>query len=419
MTAHRPRIGLFGLLGSGNIGNDAQMESMLGYLRTEHPESIIDAMCSGPERMRRLYSVDAIPLSWSTQYEQQRGSRSVVPKLLGKVIDTVRIALWVRRHDVVIVPGMGVLETTLPVRAIGSPCAMFLVSAAGRVFRTKVALVSVGANVVNQGLTRWLYKSAARLAYYRSYRDAASRDAMAPRGSRANDHVFTDLAFGVPVPFDTPGDPRVVGIGVMDFHGTNDERDRSEEIYQRYLAGMISFIRWLVDNGRDVRLFVGDTKGCDDTVISEIMADLKLHRPDLEPGRVIARPTESFGDLLREIAPAGSVVATRYHNVICALRLAKPTISVGYAAKHNDLMEKMGMSAFCQLAQTLDTALLIQQFAELEDRADQVREMIKDRNEAQARLLAGQFALLSTALLDTPATPPPVPSPADSVQATT
>ena len=29
-----PRVGLFGLLGSGNIGNDASMESILGYLRS-------------------------------------------------------------------------------------------------------------------------------------------------------------------------------------------------------------------------------------------------------------------------------------------------------------------------------------------------------------------------------------------------
>ena len=39
-----PRVGLFGLLGSGNIGNDASMESVLGYLSTEHPDAIVDAL---------------------------------------------------------------------------------------------------------------------------------------------------------------------------------------------------------------------------------------------------------------------------------------------------------------------------------------------------------------------------------------
>ena len=48
-----PRVGLFGLLGSGNIGNDASMESVLGYLRARHPGAVVDAMCMGPESAHR------------------------------------------------------------------------------------------------------------------------------------------------------------------------------------------------------------------------------------------------------------------------------------------------------------------------------------------------------------------------------
>jgi polysaccharide pyruvyl transferase WcaK-like protein len=417
VTDGPPRIGLFGLLGSGNIGNDASMESMLGYLRDACPGATIDAMCSGPERLRRLYHVDAIPLAWTSRQQDTPGSHSILHKALGKIFDTFRIAAWVRRHDTVIVPGMGVLETTLPLRALGGPYALFLVSASGKLFGTKVALVSVGANVIKQPLTRWLYKSAARLAYYRSYRDIASRDAMTPRRGAVSDPVYPDLAFGIPVPQDTGGDPRIVGVGVMDFHGSADERMQSDQIYRRYLDGITAFIRWLTDNGRDVRLFVGDTKGCDDTVIRDIITDLKVHRPELDPTRVVAASTESFGDLMREMAPAGIVVATRYHNVIGALRLAKPTICIGYAAKHDDLMADMGLSAFCQPAQTLDVALLIQQFADLEKRRDQVREMISQRNAALALHLAEQFTLLSAILLDTSAVPQAVPTRAETVQA--
>ena len=69
----------------------------------------------------------------------------------------------------------------------------------GRLFGTKVALVSVGANVMNQRLTRWLFNFAARLAFYRSYRDIGSRDAMRQRGlDTTQDHVYPDLVFGTP-----------------------------------------------------------------------------------------------------------------------------------------------------------------------------------------------------------------------------
>ena len=72
---------------------------------------------------------------------------------------------------------------------------------------------------------------------------------------------------------------------------------------------------------------------------------------------------------MREMAPVGTVVAIRYHNVICALKLCKPTISIGYATKHDLLMADMGLSEFCQFANTLDVDRLIEQFTELESRS--------------------------------------------------
>ena len=59
-----PRVGLFGLLGSGNIGNDASMEAVLRYVQTRHPSVVIDVMCSGPERVTEQYGVDAVQMFW-------------------------------------------------------------------------------------------------------------------------------------------------------------------------------------------------------------------------------------------------------------------------------------------------------------------------------------------------------------------
>ena len=131
-----PRVGLFGLLGSGNIGNDVSMESVLRYLRADHPDAIVDAMCKGPAMVTERYGVAAIPMNWYQKYEQRVSGVMAVPlKTLGKGVDVFRTARWVRRHDVVIVPGMGVLEASLPLQAWGMPYAMFLISASGRTFR--------------------------------------------------------------------------------------------------------------------------------------------------------------------------------------------------------------------------------------------------------------------------------------------
>ena len=68
---------------------------------------------------------------------------------------------------------------------------------------------------------------------------------------------------------------------------------------------------------------------------------------------------------MRQIAATDVVVATRYHNVVCALKLGKPTVSVGYAEKNDVLMAEMGLGGFCQHVERLDLDRLIEQFTQL------------------------------------------------------
>lgn len=399
-NAAAPRVGLFGLLGSGNSGNEASMETVLAYLREAHPEAVMDALCGGPERVRAKYGLDAEPLFWYEKYEQRKtGAQAAFLKVLGKGIDTVHIASWVRRHDAVIAPGAGALETTLPQRAWGFPYALFLLAASGRLFGTKVALVSVGADLINKRTTRWLSNATARLAYYRSYRDAFSRDAMRQRGiDTSSDRVYPDLVFGVPTPPYEPGDPQLVGVGVMAYYGGNDDRKQAAQIHSRYVEAMTRFTRWLIDNGYRVRLFGGDTK-FDHEVAEKIQADLRQYRPDLDPSQVTIAAISAYPELIRGMAPVGTVVATRYHNVMCALKLCKPTISLGYSRKFISLMADMGLAEFYQFADSLDVDRLIEQFKELKSRHAELQQEMAERNAAHQQSLADQFAVLSGLLL--------------------
>lgn len=408
-------MGLFGLLGSGNIGNDASMESLLGYLRSRHPGAVVDAMCMGPEQVTARFGIPAIPLQWAMRFEGRLGGvSSAGARALGKILDAVRTVRWVRQHDAVIVPGMGVLEASLPLRAWGVPYSMLLLTAGGRLSGTKVALVSVGANAIKQRPTRFLFAVAARLAFYRSYRDTQSREVIALRGVNVSaDQVYPDLVFGLPVSPDEPGDPAIVGVGVMTYSGTNDDRERAEEIHESYVATLARFVLWLLDQRRSVRFFVGDKM--DEEAMGEIVDRVRQARPDLPPGRLMTEPPATFSGLARAMAPAGVVIATRYHNVMCALRLGKPTISLGYGRKHLVLMEEMGLDEFCQSANSLDLDLLIKQFLQIESRAPELRRAIAYRNLANARLLDRQFDQLDGLLFPgsqpAPAAQPPAAQP--------
>ena len=395
-----PRIGLFGNLGSGNIGNDASMEAVLGYLNTEHPAAILDVMSAGAENVAERYGLSAIPLFWYQKYQQRVSGVPAVPlKLLGKGIDVFRTAAWVRRHDAVIVPGMGVLEASLPLRPWGFPYAMLLLCASGRAFRTKVALVSVGAGTINQPLTRWLFDLAARSAFYRSYRNPGSREAMRQRGvDVTGDHVYPDLAFALPAPPYDPGDQQTVCVGLMEYHGSNDDREHAGEIRASYLDGMKRFVQWLVDDNRRVRLLIGDTNGSDDAVVKEILADLRESRPELDPSCVIAQPVTTFAHILETIQPVGIVVAIRFHNILAALKLGKPTVAISYSPKHDALMADMGVPEFSQPVHPLDFELLIQRFTEAAGRSAELSEVIRRHSAENEQLLREQFAELWAAL---------------------
>ncbi|MGV9882077.1 polysaccharide pyruvyl transferase family protein [Streptomyces sp. NPDC003006] len=389
-------VGVFGLLGSGNLGNDGSLEAVLGYLRAEHPEAVVDALCGGPEVVAARYRIPATRLHWYRgEYRTASRAGAIAGKGLGKLVDAFRTAAWVRRHDVVIVPGMGVLEATLPLRPWGFPYSLFLLCASGRLFGTRVALVGVGAAAIGNRPTRALVRWSARLAAYRSYRDSLSRDAMRAMGvDTARDEVYPDLAFALPAPA-AAASPGTVCVGVMDFHGGDDDRARAEEIHRRYLDGTIRFVRALVEDGRPVRLLTGDD--CDAPVVAAIL-------DAVDSPLVTAAEAASLADLMKEMAAADTVVATRYHNLICALKVGTPTLAVSYAAKSDALMDRMGLGAYCHPAREVDADRLLEQFRALEKRAAELRRTLTERNEAAARHLARQFAALTTALF--PSTAP-------------
>jgi polysaccharide pyruvyl transferase WcaK-like protein len=393
------RVGVFGILGSGNIGNDASLESILAFLRSSYPGAVVDAMCSDPEPVRARHGLAAIPVNWYQQVSGKRLARSRTAgalKAAGKLVDVFRTMAWVGRHDVVIVPGMGVLEATLPLRAMGFPYALFLACAAGRFRGTLVALVCIGADTVTRPLTRGLLEGAARMAGYRSYRDNHSLTVMRQRGvGGPRDRVFADLAFALPLPPPGTAEPLTVGVGVMDYHGSDDDRDRGEEIYRGYLDAIIGFVRWLLDTGRTVRLFVGDANGSDDAAVSAILAAVRADAGALPDGRLSAEPVTTMADLARAMGPVGAVVATRYHNVICALMLGKPTISVGYSPKFDAVMADAGLGDCCLSALDVDATVLIKKFEELEGQAEAARAGIARGNQLQAQRLAEQFRELS------------------------
>lgn len=382
------RVGLFGLLGTGNLGNDGSLAAVLGHLRARHPDAAVEVFCSGPDEVTARHGVPAVRMNWyGAEYETASGPGRIVRKGLGKLVDVFRTAAWVRGRDVVIVPGMGVLETTLPLRPWGWPYSLMLLSLTGRLLGTRVVFLAVGANTVADRANRTLLVGAARLAHYRSYRDEVSREALRDMGLDVSaDPVHTDLAFALPDPATAP-EPGVVGVGVMDYHGGNADRDHAARIHHDYVDRMTEFVAWLARGGREVRLFVGDH--ADAAVAERIAAAV--------PAATLVQ-TSTLDELSREMAKAERIVASRYHNVLAALKLGRPTVAVGYAAKSDALMAELGLGEFCQSIRDLDLDRLVKQFTVIEERDEELRAVLAERNDVMRERVAAQLAELSAVI---------------------
>jgi polysaccharide pyruvyl transferase WcaK-like protein len=132
--------------------------------------------------------------------------------------------------------------------------------------------------------------------------------------------------------------------------------------------------------------------------MDDLLAAVSRQRPTA--GRsMVAEPCDSLYAVMDQIDQTDVVVATRFHNVVCALMLAKPTISLGYAKKNDVLLAAVGLDGFCQDVERLDGSLLLEQFERLvADRKAYEKEIARTVETFRGRL-AEQEAVLAARLL--------------------
>ncbi len=81
-------------------------------------------------------------------------------------------------------------------------------------------------------------------------------------------------------------------------------------------------------------------------------------------GQVVVEPVRCLDDIMRQLADTSVVIASRFHNVVCALKLARPTIALSYQPKHAALMAQFGLEKFCHHMEDVDVNQLKQQVQE-------------------------------------------------------
>lgn len=349
-----PRIGIFGGYGTGNFGNDASFEALYTFLRAEHPDAEISAICSKPEVVAQRFGVKTV------------GIAAPRPEGIWRKLDTLMLrqpSTWrnwarclkaLRDYDVVLSGGTGVFDDFRDT-PLGWPSVLLRWCLAARISGVKWTFVSVGAGPIVSPISRAMMKRAGAMAQRRLYRDEDSYRFMQGIGvDGPRDAVVPDLAFlleSPPMLEKPPGGPLVVGVGMMTYHGWSSRGG----MYEAYVDLHVRLIEWLFAQGHDARMIIGQTP-TDLTAARDV--EKRLGRKMLTSRD---EQMSSIHDAMAAIAETDIVIASRYHVQIAALKMGRPVVSLSYGPKNDALMADVGLSDFVQNIDSVDFDRLTQQ----------------------------------------------------------
>ena len=400
------KIVFFGLFGQGNLGNDCTLQAMIHNARKYLTDAEFKCICTGPEDITIKHNIPAFPMS-AISGKALSGRKNNPVILLQKVIlrisrelrHGIRAFKTLKGTDMLVVPGTGLLvDHTTGFR--GYPYHVFKWSLIAKLRRCKLLIVCIGAGPIYHPLSRRLIKYALSLADYRSYRDAFSRQYIEGIGFKtSNDRVYPDLAFSLPGDMMPEGNKRdgqrpVVGIGVVDYHGHSNALRRGDEaVYRDYIHKTAAFVTWLLEHGYAVRILIGDVQ-YDSSVRQDLIESLEKRGLNFGEGRIIHEPMCSTEELLSQLAKTDIVLSPRFHNIILALMLNKPVISLSHDNKFDSLMRGIGLTEYCLSMNNLVVDRLIEKFIKLEKDAENLKPYIKQKIEEYRKALDEQYTFI-------------------------
>jgi len=348
-----PRVLCYGFLGMGNLGNEASLAAFLVQLRTLQPQAQVWCLGTGPDDVTRQHGMPARSIMTG------RPGLPPVRRAFARLVDVPRTWWLLGGADIAVVPGMGVFESSLgAANPFGLPYWLFVLALGARIRRRPLIFLSVGADRPHHPVTAFFFRHTLRLATYCSFRDELSaRAAREMAGPRLPAPVFPDLAFGLPLP--AKADARIPGrvvLGVMRFGPRDDPT-----VMEAYRSKLVGVVSTLVNAGDSVRLVIGDVA---DLPVAHEISEAVRSACGADEEQVAVSRADDQAEIMAEMAQAEVVIASRYHNVIAALRVGVPTVSLGYAEKNAALLERFALADRDQPIEDFDPDVLLRQVEE-------------------------------------------------------
>jgi polysaccharide pyruvyl transferase WcaK-like protein len=376
--ASGPTIAFLSPCGWGNLGDAAIVDSLIAGVRRRLPGARIVGFTLNPADTTARHGIEAFTCAaYSLPFypaEEPGPARSGPPEpaagwsaavkgalarvpIQGPLRTALLAPLRLRREpahsrlsrerlrgaSALLVAGGGQLDATWG-GALGHPWVLWRWARLARETGARFLVASVGTGTLGP-VSRALVVRALRLAGYRSFRDAVSRDLVRAPALTADDPVVPDLAYAVPAVFAAaPAGPRlVVGLSPMNFAHPRHWPERSAARYRRHVASFGQLAARVVREGHTAAIFTTDRDGAavDDLVAAA--GDL----PAEARSRLQIRSTPTVAALFEALAGMDLVVAARLHGVLLAHVARRPVLAVAHERKVRTLMEETGQREFC------------------------------------------------------------------------
>ena len=375
MSGRPLRIGLFGLFGVRNLGNEATLAATVAALRERAPDAELVLVSSPPAAGADLpefpaqIEPDQLPMLDRTWPGIPYRWKKPVAAFMQRATEPLRrrrTRRVAREIDMLLIAGTGIADD-FGQGHLEAPHHLARWCEVVREQGGTVCFASIGAGPASHPLARRWFGDALRAANYRSYREHSSQRFAREIGvDVSSDPVMPDLVFSLPIAGSTAArepqwPPKSIGLGVMGYSGWNLTGSAAEKTYAAYLAKIEWLARQLLESGYRVHLLIGN-RGGDRKPVAYLRKALAGH---LAAGSLVASDLLTHDDVLSEIAATDLVIATRFHNVLKSLRLGRPVISIGYAIKNDDLMREMGLEQYCHHVDYFDPAQVLEQVRSL------------------------------------------------------
>jgi polysaccharide pyruvyl transferase WcaK-like protein len=308
---------------------------------------------------------------------------------------------FLRMHDLLVVSGGGQLDEEWG-GPWGHPFTLFKWALLARAARIPFVVASVGVGKISSLKCRLFLSTALRLAKYRSYRDAHSRELSARLLAKTSqDSVVPDLAFSFPVSELAPSQDlrsrangrTIVAVSPISYAKPESWPHHDRKFYDQYVNQTADFIRLLWAHEYFV-VIVSSSKS-DRQAISDLRQLLERTPCAESPAEFYVPVLESWKELVGVLRSVDILVASRLHSIILGALTRIPTIAISFDPKVDWVMEDLSQTEYLMHIRDFNAAQLAHAVDRIQRRRNDIERELASYQRRIQPVLAKQYDSLA------------------------